>query len=196
MTAVTKKEYFAYDFTNVHWHVANNDGTKEKGTLLGEFSQFEGETTTKTIVRNVEGNTAEQVSKPSFAEGKIKGHFLVSTLRKLFGFTTDGLKAGVWAYGSSSQTANFALTADERDMYENKHLIAFPNMAVTGGFSWSLENGSEEVAEVEIPVKAMLDADKQLRYDMFGEEVEDQSLATKWHTDFSTELVKEPTQTP
>ncbi|MBC1605658.1 phage tail protein [Listeria rocourtiae] len=185
-----KKEYFAYGFTNVHWHPIGTDGVQAQGVLFGEFSKFEGEATIKPIVRKAEGVPVEQVSKPDFIEGTITGHILVETARKLYGLSTEGLKEGVWAYGASSKTANFALTAEEQDMYGNGRLVGFANMTITGGIKWSLENGSEEVAEVEIPVQAMKDSSKNLRYDALILDIKDAETVEKWHTDFSPDMVK------
>ncbi|EAE6189441.1 phage tail protein [Listeria monocytogenes] len=186
----TKKEYFAYDFTNVHWHKKNADGQQLPGELFGEFSKFEGEASIKTVTRKAEGIPVEEISKPEMLEGTLTGHIHLSVARDLYGLTTNGLQEGIWAYGSASKTANFALTAEERDMYGQSHLLGFPNMSVTGGIKWSLENASEEVAEVEIPVKAMRDVNSNLRYDALASEITDPVVIEKWHTDFSPEMVK------
>lgn len=187
---VTKKEYFAYGFTNVHWHPFAADGTKAEGVLFGEFSKFEGEATIKTVTRKSEGVPVEEISKPEMLEGTLTGHIHIATARDLYGLSTDGLKEGVWAYGSTSKTANFALTAEEQDMYGNGRLLGFANMSITGGIKWSLENASEEVAEIEIPVKAMKDSSKNLRYDALIGDITDEQTVEKWHTDFSPEMVK------
>ncbi|AIS61362.1 hypothetical protein [Listeria ivanovii] len=187
---VVKKEYFAYDFSNVHWLKVDAEGKQGKGAPFGEFSKFEGEASIKTVARKAEGVPVEEVSKPEMMEGTLTGHILLSVARELYGLTTQGLREGIWAYGSNSKTANFALTAEERDMYGAPHLLAFPNVSVTGGIKWSLENGSEEVAEVEIPIKAMRDSSGNLRYDALASEVTDEKVKEKWHTDFSPEMVK------
>ncbi|MBC1616425.1 phage tail protein [Listeria booriae] len=185
-----KKEYFAYDFSNVHWHPIDSDGKQEKGSLFGEFSKFEGEATIKTVTRKAEGVPVEEISKPEMLEGTITGHIHLTTARKLYGLTTEGLQSGIWAYGANSKTANFALTAEERDMYGNTRLLGYPNMSVTGGIKWSLENASEEVAEIEIPIKAMRDSNTNLRYEALEEDITEEKVKEKWHTDFSPDMVK------
>ncbi|HEL8334708.1 TPA: phage tail protein [Listeria monocytogenes] len=185
-----KKEYFAYDFTNVHWHKIDSEGKQAKGVLFGEFSKFEGEATIKTVTRKAEGIPVEEISKPEMLEGTLTGHIHLAVARELYGLSTAGLQEGIWAYGSTSKTANFALTAEERDMYGDVHLLGYPNVSVTGGIKWSLENASEEVAEVEIPIKAMRDVNTNLRYDALASEIKDEAVKEKWHTDFSSDMVK------
>lgn len=80
----TKKEYFAYDFTNVHWHKKNADGQQLPGELFGEFSKFEGEASIKTVTRKAEGIPVEEISKPEMLEGTLTGHIHLSVARDLY----------------------------------------------------------------------------------------------------------------
>ncbi|PHF56811.1 phage tail protein, partial [Bacillus thuringiensis] len=97
-------------------------------------------------------------SKPTQMNVKISGHMQLKVIRNIFGITNEGLIDGVYSYGIDSLGKDFAFVAEELDIFEeNTRLIAFPNCTSATGFVKSVENGAEELAEVELEVTALSD---------------------------------------
>lgn len=116
-----------------------------------------------------------------------RGHMPVGVLRDVFGLTDKGLVTGVYGYGKSSISGKGNLTFEVKDMYEeNTKLIAFPNISWTGGMTINLENGLDEVAEVEVTFSALADENGFFYYETFEKTV------TGWTKEFTSELVASP----
>lgn len=176
-----------------------NFAIKFKGeTTASEFGcvgQVEGETEMLTIVKKCEGVEVKSKSKPQKMTLKVTGHVQTAPLRKIFGLSNEGLKPGIYSYGSDSKSKDFILTADVIDEFEDlTKLIAFPNCTSSTGLTISIENGADEVAEMELEFTAMVDSNRQCYYEALinelGEEAE--TIAETWRTNFSPDLVKAP----
>ena len=59
------------------------------------------------------------MSKPTKMNMTLSGHLRVDVIRKVFGIKADGLKAGVWSYGTKSKGKSFVLTADVIDEFSD-----------------------------------------------------------------------------
>lgn len=89
---------------------------------------------------------------------KISGYMKLKVIRDIFGITHKYLIDGVYSYGVDSLGKDFSFVAEEFDIFEeNKRLIVFPRCASATGFVKSVENGAEELAEVELKITALLD---------------------------------------
>ncbi|WP_367590228.1 hypothetical protein [Heyndrickxia ginsengihumi] len=122
---------------------------------------------------------------------KINAHVQVAPLRKIFGLSNEGLKPGIYSYGSDSIGEEFVLTADAIDDFEDvTKLIAFPNCSSSTGLTLSIENGADEVAELELEFTAMIDDNNKCYYEAFISELDDPSLADQWRKNFSYDVVK------
>lgn len=168
------------------------NGTQEPGTKFGCVGSIERETESKEVMKKCEGIEVKKLSKPMKSNLKITAHVPVGVLRDYFGLRTDGLKAGVWAYGTLSKGLDFVLTADEIDEFENvTKLVAYPNCSNAAGFGAKIENGADEVAELELEVTALPDESGEIYYEAFTNELTDQTVAEQWHTQFTRTLVEE-----
>lgn len=157
---------------------------------LGCTGKLEIETTLKTVIKKCEGDTVRSVDIPTQLKCKFTGHMPVENLRKVWGLKTDGLKKGVYAYGTDSRQGRGIMSFKVLDLDEAMAMLrAFPNMQFSGGMTWELENGGEEIAEIEQEFIAMKDDNNKFFYEALQSEV-DTDVADKWLTDFTPDLVK------
>jgi hypothetical protein len=166
-------------------------GTQREGEKFGCMGSIEGETEGIEIVKMCEGVEAKRNFKPNKMNLTVNAHIPVKVARDYFGLRTEGLKPGIWAYGELSKGKQFVLTADVIDEFEDVvKLIAFPNCVNSTGFRISIENGADEVAMLEMEFTALKDSLGNLYYEAFVDELEDQTVAQQWHTQFTPDLVK------
>ncbi|PTY77352.1 phage tail protein [Heyndrickxia sporothermodurans] len=159
---------------------------------FGCVGQLEGETEMITIVKKCEGVETKSKSKPQKMTLSLNAHVKVAPLRSIFGLSNEGLKPGVYSYGSNSKSKDFVLTADVIDEFEDlTKLIAFPNCTSSTGLTLSIENGADEVAELELEFTAMVDDNKNCYYEALLDELADTTVAETWRTNFTPDLVKE-----
>lgn len=164
---------------------------------FGCVGSIEGETEMLTIVKKCEGVETKSKSRPQKMTLTLNAHVRVDPLRRIFGLSNEGLKPGVYSYGSDSLGEDFALTADVIDDFEElTKLIAFPNCSSSTGLTLNIENGADEVAELELEYTAMVDSNRKCYYEAFVDEVSDTTVINQWHTNFTPELVKATAPTP
>ena len=76
----------------------------------------------------------------------------------------EGLVQGVSAYGKGSIHKTFSYTGVVKDEDGVELLIALPNCVASSGPKSNIENGAEEVSEVEIEIDLMPDEYDQCEY--------------------------------
>lgn len=166
----------------------------EKGktaVVLGCTGQLSIEAETKTITKKCEGKTARESTQVIKLNGTFTGHMPVGVLRSVYGLTNKDLEDGVHGYGSKSIGASGILTFDNYDIgRENHKYLAFPNMNWTGGLKYSITNGQEEIAEIEVAFSALVDENGFFYYEAFEDDVTKEEVKTKWNKEFTSELVK------
>lgn len=189
MATTIIEEFDAVSISNASIQFIKN-GTQTPGKPFGCIGKLEGETELKEIIKKCAGVEVKKTTKPQKMTISVSGHIPVAVVRDLFGLSNDGLKAGVYSYGADSKGLPFVFTADVVDEFEDvvKH-IAFTNCASSVGLKISLENGADEVAEMELEFTAMADVNRKFYYEAFADEITDQTLLTKWHSEFKPSLV-------
>ena len=144
--------------------------TPVSGTVmdLGCTGALSGTTVMKTITKVCEGVPVKEKSIPQYMELVFRGHLYVETYRKLFCFKADETILTKHAYGTHSRNASGAFAWESENM-EGDFIktMSFANASVTNGYAFSIENGVEEIAEVEFSIKAMADANG----DFFTEDI-------------------------
>ncbi|WIG23686.1 phage tail protein [Bacillus anthracis] len=166
-------------------------GVQEPGTPFGCVGTIEGEPEIKEIKKICGGATIKKKTKTTEIKITVAAHIPVKVARDYFGFDTTGLKPGIWAYGSESKGNDFVFTADVVDEFQDiVKLIAFPNCSNSTGFKFSIANGEEELAMMELEFTALPDDLKKFYYEAFVDELADATVAQKWHTQFNSTLVK------
>lgn len=174
-----------------------NVGTKfsEDATSIafGCLGSIEGETELLELVKKCEGVETKKKTTPQKMSLTLNGHVKVPVLRDIFGLSNEGLKAGVYSYGADSLSKPFVLTADVLDEFEAQtKLIAFSNCVAATGLKITVENGADEVAEVELEFTAMIDDNRKCYYEAIISELDEadrDAFVTEWHTNFTPDMV-------
>lgn len=191
--ANTIKDFDAVTITNASIQFFDN-GVQQEGTPFGCVGQIESETEITEIVKRCEGVERKKVSKPQKTDGTVSVHVPVNVFRDFFGLTNKDLKPGVYSYGTQSKGKRFVLTADVVDEFEDvTKLIAFSNCSSASGLKFTIENGADEVAELELEFTALPDDNRQIYYEALIPEIADETVKQQWHTKFTPELVKATT---
>lgn len=192
--ARTIEVFDAVSVTNASVQFKNTTtNSYEAGTSFGCIGSIEGETEVVNKALKCGADTKKQITKASKMTLKVVlASVPIAVARNVFGLSNDGLKEGVYSYGSMSKGKDFIFTADVIDEFEEiTKLIAFPNASNTTGFKiQTIENGAEEVANIEFELTALPDSQGQIYYEAYEEQVTDASVKTKWHTQFTRELVE------
>lgn len=191
--AIVVEQFDSVKLTNASIQFVEG-GTQQEGTKFGCIGQLEGETELRELVKRCEGVEVEKVTKPEKMNMTVSAHIPVQVARDIFGLTSQDLKPGIWAYGSDSKGKKFAFTADVIDEFQDEvKLIAFPNCVSTTGFKIMVENGADELAELEIEFTAMKDVINKFYYEAILAELDDVTIKDTWHTNFNRALVEMPT---
>lgn len=166
-------------------------GTQQEGTKFGCVGQHESETELIEIVKRCEGIERKKVVKPVKSNNTVSAHIPINVFRDFFGLSNEGLKPGIYSYGTKSKGKRFIFTADVVDEFEDvTKLIAYSNCTSATGLKFTIENGADEVALMELEYTALPDDRKEIYYEALIPELDDQTVADQWHTMFTPELVE------
>lgn len=147
----------------------------------------------KVIVKNCEGVEQKSVKKLVKLTGKLSMHMPLSIARTVYGLSNANLKNGVYGLSSDSSTPDMLYTAKVIDLFtEEEKYICIPKMSITTGFVKTIDNTSEEVAEVEIEFNAYKDSNNEFYYEALSSEVDATTVGNKWLEEFTPDLVKAP----
>lgn len=123
----------------------------------------------------------------------ISAHMPLDVYHSMFGMMAEELLDGVYAYGQKSVHPTFSITQEVYDEDGVKKFKAYPNCIMQSGVARSIENGSEEVAEVEMEISVMPDENGYGLYEALESELTDETAKTTWMTAFTPELVRSDT---
>ena len=99
------------------------------------------------------------------------------------------LADGVYGYGRNSIHPEFSLTADVFDEDDVEKFKAWPKCVMNAGPANKVENGSEEVAEVEAEIAFAPDDNGFGHYEALSAGLAE-NIKSKWLTSFTPDLVK------
>ena len=124
---------------------------------------------------------------------KITAHIPWAVYTEFYGMELDTLIEGVKAYGRNSVHESFGAVMHVNDEDGAEKFKAYPNCIIESGVVRKIENGAEEVAELELNASVMPDEYGNGLYEALASELTDESVKTAWMTAFTPELVqKEP----
>jgi hypothetical protein len=154
------------------------------------IGSYEEELTAKVITKKCRGIVRKKIVKGT-GEGtlKISAHIPYDIYTEMYGMNLESLVEGVKGYGQNSVHPNFSLVAHVKDEDGVEKYKAYPNCVIETGKTSKVENGAEEVAEIEIEVSVAPDDHGQGMYEALAEDV-DESVATAWMTTFTPALVQ------
>lgn len=154
------------------------------------IGSMEEDMAVKVVTKKCRGVVKKKRSRGT-GEGTLKLtlHIPYDIYTEAFGMKLDSLIEGVYAYGQNSKHKNFSLVVDVEDEDGNEKLKAYPNSAMNTGVVRKVENGAEEVAELELEVGVMPDEHGNGLYEALADSVEE-TVANTWMTAFTPELVQ------
>ena len=154
----------------------------------------EEELDTRIISKKCRGITVKKVVKGA-GTGKLKlsMHMPYDIYTDVYGMDIDTLIEGVKGYGTNSVHKEFATTQHVFDEDGVEKFKAYPKCVIETGVARKIENGGEEVAEIELEVSLMPDDFGQCMYEALAADLKDETVKTTWMTAFSPELAKKAT---
>lgn len=157
---------------------------------LGCVGSADDELEVKVVTKNCEGVLAKSVARGA-GSGTLSMslHMNYALYVEAFGMDQEGLVAGVMAYGRNSKHKEFSLVAQIYDEDGNEKLVAYPRCVMSSAPSASIENGAEEVAEIEIEINLFADDNGNVKYEAIATEAE--AIAEQWMTAWTPELMKQ-----
>ena len=151
----------------------------------------EEEMEAKTVTKSCRGVVVKKVSRGT-GNGtvKVSAHIPWDAYTQAYGMNLDTLIKGVKAYGRNSVHEGFVIVMHIMDEDGNEKLKAYPNAVLETGVSRKIENGAEEVAEIELEISVMPDEFGNGVYEVVVSDLEDETVKTTWMTAFTPELVQ------
>ena len=147
---------------------------------------------TKTVTKKCRGVINKRKTKPT-GNGTItlSLHIKLALYRKLNNMASTGLQPGVYAFDNTQAMPEFSITARVKDEDDNIMFLAFPRCKIEEINKLEIENGAEEVAEIEMSISYM--PDKYNKGEYQGLEVEltgDILTPDNWMTDFDSDKAR------
>jgi len=163
----------------------------EEYTKVVCIGSCEEEMETKVITKSCRGVVKKKVVKGT-GNGtlKISAHIPWTIYTQAYGMQLSTVLEGVKAYGQNSVHENFGLVAHIKDEDGNEKLKAYPNCVIETGVARKIENGAEEVAELELEISVMPDDYGNGMYEALVSELKDENVKTTWMTAFEPSLVQ------
>lgn len=154
----------------------------------------EEEMESKTVTKSCRGVVVKNISKGT-GNGmlKITAHVPWAVYAEAYGMELDTLLVGVKAYGRNSRHKAFSVVMHITDEDGAEKLKAYPNCVMATGVSRKVENGAEEVAELELELSVMPDEYGNGMYEALVTELTDNTVKTTWMTAFEPALVQSAT---
>ena len=156
---------------------------------------IEVERETKTVTKSCRGVIKKRKTKAT-GNGTLtlKMHVKLALYRKLYAMTNEGMQPGVYAFDNTVAMPEASITARVKDEDDNIMFLGYPRAKVEEINTLSIENGAEEVAEVEMKLSYMPDDYNKGEYQALEVELTGNELnAENWMTDFSSELAQAET---
>ena len=135
----------------------------------------------------------------AIAKEKVKGtgngtlteslHVPRDIYNKMYDMNRPNLKKGVYAYGQNSSHPEFSITQRDLDEDGVEKFKAYPRCVLESGPKRPVENGQEEVPELELTIKLLPDDNGECMYEALKSEL-DEETAGKWLEHFDTSLVQ------
>lgn len=187
MAGVTSK---VFSETEVRQIAIKLEGV-EKADINECVGTWEEEMAVKTVTKSCRGVVSKSRTRGT-GNGTIKAsmHMQQDLFADLYGMQQKGLKDGVIAYGTKSLHPVACVTVKVLDEDDNVKYKAYPKCTIQTAMSRKVENGSEEVALIELELAVMPDDEGNGLYEAVEEDLIEEELKTKWMSEFTVDMVK------
>lgn len=185
-------EFSEFECTSIGFKIGDAPEYKLMELVGGVDEELEA----KKMIKKGRGVTVKQkVRGTGNGTVKVTGHIPYELYNEMYGMNLKTLIEGVKGYGINSVHPTFSMTCDVFDEDDMEKLKAYPNCVLTSGVARKIENGGEEVAEIELEVSVMPDEFGQGMYEALVENLADDALKTDWLTKFEPSMAQK-TETP
>lgn len=185
----TIKQFSEFELREMGMKFAGEEAFKNAACV----GTCEEELDAKVVTKSCRGIvTKKAVKGTGTGTLKITMHCPYDVYDLMFGMNLATLKDGVKAYGQNSVHKTFCITQKVLDEDDNVKFKAYPNCILEKGITRKIENGAEEVAEVELEISIMPDENGNGMYEALEEQLQDEPAKTTWMTAFTPELVQTP----
>lgn len=169
-----------------------NEENEIAATKVGCVGSLEEAMDVKTVTKKCEGILVKSRTKGTGSGTlKVSLHMLWSLYVKAYGMIfKDKLAEGVYAYGKDSTHKEFTWMCKVLDEDDLVKYLAYPRCVISSGTAKKIENGSEEVAEIEMEIAVFPDDEGFGKYEAMESELTDDNIKNKWLTSFNYDLVK------
>lgn len=171
-----------------------NDDTSGSFTKLGCVGKLDEELECIIVNKKCEGVVAKtRTIGTGNGSLTLSLHMRYDLYVKAFGMEDTKLQEGVVAYGRNSRHKEFTYVAKVLDEDGKEKMIAYPRCIMASAPKGSIENGVEEIAEIEVEVSIMPDEFGNCKYEMVCTEGTT-SLSTQWLTNFDVKKLQKESQ--
>ena len=187
---MTKGVFSEFEVREQHIKVAGQSPYLDMNCVGSSEEELE----VKVITKNCRGVKAKEKVKGTGAGTLTESlHVPYEIFNMIYDMSRgDELIEGVYAYGQGNTHPEFALTqkvVDEDDVVKYK---AYPRCIMESGPHRPVENGQEEVPELELTISLLPDDHGYCMYEALATEL-DATVAGQWLTAFTPELVRPST---
>ena len=163
---------------------------EENYSTMSCVGSSEDELEVKVITKKCRGVKAKEKVKGTGSGTLTESlHVPRDIYNKMYDMTRANLKEGVYAYGQNSSHPEFSITQSVLDEDDEEKFKAYPRCILESGPKRSVENGQEEVPELELTITLLPDDNGECMYEALKSEL-DEETAGKWLEHFETSLVQ------
>lgn len=163
---------------------------EENYSTMSCVGSSEEELEVKVITKKCRGVKAKEKVKGTGSGTLTESlHVPRDVYNKMYDMTRVNLKKGVYAYGQNSSHPEFSITQRVLDEDDEEKFKAYPRCILESGPKRSVENGQEEVPELELTITLLPDDNGECMYEALKSEL-DEEVAGKWLEHFDTSLVQ------
>lgn len=163
---------------------------EENYSTMSCVGSSEEELEVKVITKKCRGVKAKEKVKGTGSGTLTESlHVPRDIYNKMYDMTRANLKEGVYAYGQNSSHPEFSITQRVLDEDDEEKFKAYPRCILESGPKRSVENGQEEVPELELTITLLPDDNGECMYEALKSEL-DEETAKKWLEHFETSLVQ------
>lgn len=183
---MTKGVFSEFEVLEQHIKVAG-DNTYSTMSCVGSSEE---ELEVKVITKNCRGRKAKEKVKGT-GNGTLKEslHVPYDIYNKMYAMNREELVEGVKAYGQGSSHPEFSITQKVLDEDDEVKYKAYPRCVLEEGPKRSVENGAEEVPELELTIALLPDDNGECMYEALESEL-DETIASKWLTEFTADMLQ------
>ena len=183
----TKQVFSEYEINQMFIKVEGSE-TYEDTSCLGNFEE---ELEVRVMQKKCKGKVAKvRVKGTGNGTLKLSMHCPYEIYTKVYGMALDTLKEGVQAYGENSIHKEFSITQRVFDEDNVEKFKAYPKCIIKSSMARKVEQGAEEVAEIDMEISVMPDEFGNGMYEALSADLTDETLKTDWLTKFTPSMAR------